>query len=66
MRQSVCAYAERVAEKLRKYRQFNHHISVFIRTSLFDTGQPSYGNTAFVKLRVGTQDTHNIIEAVVN
>ena len=65
MRQSVCAYAERVAEKLREDRQFCHHVSVFIRTSPFDTGQPGYGNTAFVKLRVGTQDTRNIIEAAV-
>ena len=65
MRQSVCAYAERVAEKLREDRQFCHHISVFIRTSPFDTGQPGYGNTAFVRLRVGTQDTRNIIEAAV-
>lgn len=65
MRQSVCAYAERVAEKLREDRQFYHHVSVFIRTSHFDTGQSGYGNTAFVKLRVGTQDTRNIIEAAV-
>ena len=42
MRQSVCAYAERVAEKLREDRQFCHHISVFIRTSPSDTGQPGY------------------------
>ncbi len=34
MRQSVCEYAERVAEKLRENRQFCHHISVFIRTCL--------------------------------
>lgn len=34
MRQSVCAYAERVAEKLREDGQYCHHISVFIRTSL--------------------------------
>lgn len=65
MQQSVCAYAERVAEKLREDEQYCHHISVFIRTSPFDTGQPGYGNTAFVKLRVGTQDTRNIIEAAV-
>lgn len=65
MRQSICTYAERVGEKLREDRQFCHHVSVFIRTSPFDTGQPGYGNTAFVKLRVGTQDTRDIIEAAV-
>ena len=57
MRQSICTYAERVGEKLREDRQFCHHVSVFIRTSPFDTGHPCYGNTAFVRLRVGTQDT---------
>ncbi|WP_258575715.1 DinB/UmuC family translesion DNA polymerase [Candidatus Pantoea persica] len=65
MRQSVCAYDERVAEKLREDWQFCHHISVFIHTSPFDIRQPGYGNTAFVKLRVGTQDTRNILEAAV-
>ena len=65
MRQSICTYAERVAEKLREDRQFCHHVSVFIRTSPFETDKPGYGNTAFVKLRVGTQDTRNIIEAAV-
>lgn len=65
MLQSICAYAERVAEKLHEDRQYYHHISVFIRTSPYDAGQPGYGNTAFVKLRVGTQDTRNIIKAAV-
>lgn len=41
------------------------HISVFIRTSPFNAEQPGYGNTAFVKLRVGTLDTRNIIAAAV-
>lgn len=65
MRQSICAYAERIAEKLREDRQVCNHVSVFIRTSPFYTGQPGYSNTAFVKLMVGTQDTRNIIEAAV-
>ncbi len=65
MRQAICTYAERVGEKLREDRQFCHHVSVFIRTSPFDTGHPGYGNTAFVRLLVGTQDTRNIIEAAV-
>lgn len=40
MRQSVGAYAERIAEKLSEDSQFCHHISVFIRTSPSDAGQP--------------------------
>lgn len=65
MRQAICAYAERVGEKLREDRQYCHHMSVFIRTSPFDSGQPGYGNTAFVRLRVGTQDTRSIIDTAV-
>lgn len=65
MRQAICTYAERVGEKLREDRQFCQHVSVFIRTSPFDTGQPGYGNTAFVRLQVGTQDTRDIIAAAV-
>lgn len=35
MRQAVCQYAERAAEKLRGERQYCRHISVFIKTSPF-------------------------------
>lgn len=38
---------------------------MFICTLPYDTGHPGYGNTAFIWLRVGTQDTRNIIEATV-
>lgn len=65
MRQATCTYAECVGEKLRAGRRFCHHVSVFIRMSPFDTGQPGYGNTAFVRLRVCTQDTCDIIEPAV-
>ncbi|QPB99279.1 DNA polymerase IV 1 (plasmid) [Klebsiella pneumoniae] len=34
MRQAVCQYAERAAEKLRGERQYCRHISTFIKTSL--------------------------------
>jgi DNA polymerase V len=34
MRQAVCQYAERAAEKLRGERQYCRHISIFIKTSL--------------------------------
>ncbi|WP_430842075.1 hypothetical protein [Escherichia coli] len=35
MRQAVCQYAERAAEKLRGERQFCRHIAVFVKTSPF-------------------------------
>lgn len=35
MRQAVCQYAERAAEKLRGEHQYCRHISVFVKTSPF-------------------------------
>lgn len=42
MRQAVCQYAERAAEKLREERQYCRHIAVFIKSSPFDINEP-YG-----------------------
>lgn len=46
MRQAVCQYAERAAEKLRGERQFCRHIAVFVKTSPFAVNEPYYGNLA--------------------
>ncbi|MGK3126436.1 hypothetical protein ACCY16_20170 [Candidatus Pantoea formicae] len=66
MRQAICPYAERVGKKLCGGQQFCHHVSVFIRSFPFDTGYPGYGNTAFVRLHVGTQDTRHISRLPLN
>lgn len=47
MRQAVCQYAERAAEKLRGERQYCRHISTFIKTSPFAVNEPYYGNVAW-------------------
>lgn len=39
MRQAVCAYAERAAEKLRSERQYCRQIAVFFRTSPHAVGE---------------------------
>jgi len=65
MRQAVCQYAERAAEKLRGERQYCRHISVFIKTSPFSATEPYYGNVAAEKLLTSTQDTRDIIAAAV-
>jgi DNA polymerase V len=44
MRQVVCAFAERAAEKLRKERQYCRKISVFVRTSPYADSEVFYGN----------------------
>ncbi|ECO3214875.1 Y-family DNA polymerase [Salmonella enterica subsp. enterica] len=65
MRQAVCQYAERAAEKLRAERQFCRHIAVFVKTSPFAVNEPYYGNLASEKLLIPTQDTRDIIAAAV-
>ncbi|PIJ50003.1 DNA polymerase V subunit UmuC [Erwinia sp. OLTSP20] len=65
MRQAVCSYAERVAEKLREDGQYCHHVASFLRTSPFDAGKPGYGNTATTRLSTGTRDSRDIIQAAV-
>ncbi|WP_447746471.1 Y-family DNA polymerase [Enterobacter asburiae] len=65
MRQAVCQYAERAAEKLRGERQFCRHIAVFVKTSPFAVNEPYYGNMASEKLLTPTHDTRDIIAAAV-
>lgn len=65
MRQAVCQYAERAAEKLRGERQYCRHISIFIKSSPFAVNEPYYGNVASEKLLTATQDTRDIIAAAV-
>lgn len=65
LRQAICQYAERAAEKLRGERQYCRHISAFIKTSLFAVNEPYYGNVATEKLNTPTRDTRDIIAAAV-
>ena len=63
MRQAICQYAERAAEKLRGERQFCSHISVFVKSSPFALNEPYYSNVACEKLLTPTQGTRDIIAA---
>jgi len=65
MRQAVCLYAERGAEKLRGEHQYCRHISVFIKTSPFAVNHPYYGNVGTEKLHTPTRDTRDIIDAAI-
>ncbi|MDZ7320122.1 translesion error-prone DNA polymerase V subunit UmuC [Kosakonia sacchari] len=65
MRQAICQYAERAAEKLRIERQFCSHISVFIKTSPFSRTEPYYANVASEKLLTPSQDTRDVIAAAL-
>ncbi len=65
LRQAVCQYAERAAEKLRGERQYCRHIAVFIKTSPFAVKETYYGNVASEKLLLPTRDTRDIINATI-
>ncbi|ENZ8708245.1 Y-family DNA polymerase [Klebsiella pneumoniae] len=63
MRQAICLYASRAAEKLRGEHQYCRFISAFVKTSPFALNEPYYGNSASVKLLIPTQDSRDIITA---
>ncbi|EME5107817.1 Y-family DNA polymerase [Salmonella enterica] len=65
LRQAICQYAERAAEKLRGERQFCRQIAVFVKTSPFAVNEAYYGNVASEKLLLPTRDTRDIINAAV-
>ncbi|MDU1061674.1 MAG: Y-family DNA polymerase [Leclercia adecarboxylata] len=63
MRQAICSYAARAAEKLRAEHQYCRFISAFVKTSPFALNEPYYGNSASVKLLTPTEDSRDIINA---
>lgn len=63
MRQAICSYATRAAEKLRSEHQYCRFISAFVKTSPFSLNEPYYGNSASFRLLTPTQDSRDIIGA---
>lgn len=61
MRQAVCAYAERAAEKLRGEKQYCRQIAVFLRTSPHAANEQFYGNQAGGTLLTPSNDTRDIV-----
>lgn len=66
MRQAVCAYAERAAEKLRGEKQYCRQIAVFVRSSPHAVGETFYGNQAMGKLLTPSNDTRDIVRIAMN
>lgn len=66
MRQAICTYAERAAEKLRHEKQYCRFISVFIRTSPHAENEAYYGPQASVTLTLPSNDTRDILHAAVD
>ncbi|MEP9146498.1 Y-family DNA polymerase [Enterobacter hormaechei] len=65
VRQAICSYAARGAEKLRGEHQYCRFISAFVKTSPFALNEPYYGNSASMTLLTPTQDSRDIINAAV-
>jgi DNA polymerase V len=65
MRQAVCSYAERAAEKLRRERQYCSQVAVFVRTSPHAEGEVFYGNQVMGRLLTPTNDTREIIRVAM-
>jgi len=65
MRQAICSYAARGAEKLRGEDQYCRFISAFVKTSPLALNESYYGNSASMKLLTPTQASRNIINAAV-
>ncbi len=63
MRQAICSYATRGAEKLRGEHQYCRFVSAFVKTSPFALNEPYYGNSSSVRLLTPTQDSRDIIGA---
>lgn len=62
LRQAVCEFTARAAEKLRKERQHTAALTVFIRTSPFDTKGSHYSNAATTKLLQASSDTGLLLQ----
>jgi len=65
MREAICNYAVRAAEKLRGEHQYCRYVSAFVKTSPHDPKVPYYGNHAGIKLMTPTHDSRDILAAAV-
>jgi len=63
MRQAICSYATRAAERLRAEHQYCRYISAFVKTSPFAANEKYYGNYGSVRLLTPTHDSRDIINA---
>ncbi len=59
MRQAICQYAERAAEKLSQERQYCGQVSAFIKTSTFSKHEPYYSKVSSEQLCIPSRDTRD-------
>jgi DNA polymerase V len=61
MREAIATYISRAAEKLRGEGQYAKAVTVFLRTSAFNTQDPFYNNSATSTLPLPTNDTRDLL-----
>ena len=65
MREAICSYAERAAEKLRQEKRYCRNVSVFIKTSPHSAGEGYYSNMGTARLQTPSNDRRDIIAMAV-
>lgn len=66
VRQSLCAFAERAAEKLRGEGQFCKSVTIFFRTSGYDTNGGFCSRQGTIRCQVPTNDTRDILKMAMD
>lgn len=66
LRQTICEFAARAAERLRGEQLACRVVQVFIRTGQFNSNDPGYSNNATAKLSTPAADTRTIVKAATD
>lgn len=64
MREALCKYVTRAAEKLRQQKSKAKLVNVFIRTSAFSPNESQYSNSILADLPCPSDDTRDLIAVV--
>ncbi len=65
MREAICEYTVRAAEKLRQEKQMAKRISIFMRTNRFNQAEPQYMPSIGAELPLPTDDSRDFVEAAM-
>jgi DNA polymerase V len=65
MREAICQYTSRAAEKLRGEDRTAKNITLFMRTNRFNTEEPQYIPSLSAELAVPTDDTRDLVETAM-
>lgn len=65
MREAICEYTVRAAEKLRQEKQMAKRISLFMRTNRFNQAEPQHMPSVGAELPIPTDDTRDFVEVAM-